>query len=52
MNIITCTPSEARAITRAAMPRIGLRSAWLGASIGATEMAVETDFGVEASGFF
>lgn len=53
MNIHTCMPREARANTRAAIPRIGLRSPEAEDSAEATVMAVPaTDLGVDASGFF
>ena len=52
MNIHTCTAKEARARTRAAIPMIGFRSPESPEPAGAMVMAVDTDLGVEASGFF
>jgi len=52
MNIHTCTAKDARAKTRAAIPMIGFRSPESPEAAGVMVMAVDTDLGVEASGFF
>ena len=52
MNIHTCTASEARARTRAAIPMIGFRSSPPPEVVDVTVIAPDTDLGEVASGFF